>query len=918
MIRTRLSLVFLLLSILFQSFFSQNQTLKSWFDSPINGLYPGQVNSIVVEGNTAYLGGKFTQCGFSTGFGVAVDTGTADANHFFPKFYHSSGSGWVSCSVPDNNGGWYIGGTFNYVNGQLHKYVAHIRADKSVDPWNPSPNQYVTALYFTGSRLYVGGLFDTIANNARGCGAAFDTAGNLLQWNPQATGSSSFISAIQPVGGIVYIGGNFGGYGGQGFRMILGAVDSSVGTATSWVPNPTVFTGGSISNIVYANHRIYVCGGFAKLDTVTIYGVAKFDENGVLYRLWKPTSTFVGNSVNTICYYGGKLYVGGDFTAIGGQTRNRLAAIDTGTGLATSWNPAAPNDVVRSLAGSGSKLYVGGSFTSIGPKSISYLAAVDTETGSAYNWNPGLNERVFDLAVSGSTVYAGGYFRASGVTTRNRLAAIDLGTGRLKPWNPNANQEVFALATANGKIYAGGSFTQVGSTSASLVTLDTLNGAVVAGVNRAGYFLALAVTGNRLYAGTNNGMSVYNIISGQTLSFHPTFDYTVINTVYTAGSTVYAAGPFSMVNGQSRSNVAAFDTTTDLLTSWKDSLSSTCYAVASNGSNVYLGGSFGTINGHPSASIAEVDATSGNLLGGFTSYFTLLGSNPYYSGYKVSSIAANGNQLYVGGQFSPVGSVPGTNFLTTLDATTGAVSSFRSGIFESGAEVTSIVLLPQTVLLGGSFITMLGIPQQSFAVLTDTSINNISPLPVELTSFSASILGQSVQLQWQTATEVNNYGFGIERRSISSVSSLNGWQIIGFIPGSGTSNTTHRYSFSDILHQSDRVAYRLKQIDNSGLFKYSNSVELDLAIPSSFTLSQNYPNPFNPTTDLSFQLATPTHVSLKVYDVLGKEISNVVDEYRQAGVYHVLFDASRFASGIYFYTLQAGSFIQTRKMMLMK
>ena len=115
-----------------------------------------------------------------------------------------------------------------------------------------------------------------------------------------------------------------------------------------------------------------------------------------------------------------------------------------------------------------------------------------------------------------------------------------------------------------------------------------------------------------------------------------------------------------------------------------------------------------------------------------------------------------------------------------------------------------------------------------------------------------------------------------------------------------------------------KYSYRLKQIDNDGKFEYSKTLQVDFNSAKKFELIQNYPNPFNPITTISWQIQKDDFVSLKIYDVLGNEVYTVVDEYQQAGNYQRNFDASSFSSGLYFYTLQTGGFVETRKMILIK
>jgi hypothetical protein len=189
------------------------------------------------------------------------------------------------------------------------------------------------------------------------------------------------------------------------------------------------------------------------------------------------------------------------------------------------------------------------------------------------------------------------------------------------------------------------------------------------------------------------------------------------------------------------------------------------------------------------------------------------------------------------------------------------------------------------------------------------------PIPVELTSFAASVTDFEVKLNWITATELNNKGFEIER----TVNTAGTWQNIGFVEGHGSTTEMNTYSYSDKnIIESGVYFYRLKQLDYDGQFAYSNVVEVDVTKPLNFNLSQNYPNPFNPVTNIKYSIPSVSKVTLKVYDVLGNEVSTLVNEVKNAGSYDVQFDASSLSSGIYFYTIQADNFTSTKKLTLMK
>ncbi len=195
-------------------------------------------------------------------------------------------------------------------------------------------------------------------------------------------------------------------------------------------------------------------------------------------------------------------------------------------------------------------------------------------------------------------------------------------------------------------------------------------------------------------------------------------------------------------------------------------------------------------------------------------------------------------------------------------------------------------------------------------------------VPVEMTSFTAKTLSGKVVLNWSTATETNNKGFEIERRIING-DNEGTWSFIGFKQGKGTTTQPQEYSFTDDIQniQATAIAYRLKQDDFDGNSNYSDEVLVKDFIPVQYNLSQNFPNPFNPATVIDYALPQNSFVSLKVYNSLGQEISTLVNESKQAGTYHVNFNAAGLPSGVYYYILRAGNnneFVKTSKMVLLK
>jgi hypothetical protein len=201
-------------------------------------------------------------------------------------------------------------------------------------------------------------------------------------------------------------------------------------------------------------------------------------------------------------------------------------------------------------------------------------------------------------------------------------------------------------------------------------------------------------------------------------------------------------------------------------------------------------------------------------------------------------------------------------------------------------------------------------------------------LPVELSSFTASVEKKSVHLAWRTETEVDNYGFEILRRIYPAVGGTQDdeWDLLGFVEGHGNSNSPKDYSYLDKNpFGGSTFKYRLKQIDTDGKYKYSDEIEAEI-IPTEFALYQNYPNPFNPSTKIRYQLPMESKVIIKLYDILGSEVRTLLNKEMETGVYEVILNAAQLPSGTYFYRLEAGDpstgsgqgFAETKKMMLMK
>jgi len=279
----------------------------------------------------------------------------------------------------------------------------------------------------------------------------------------------------------------------------------------------------------------------------------------------------------------------------------------------------------------------------------------------------------------------------------------------------------------------------------------------------------------------------------------------------------------------------------------------------------------------------------------------LYGVNDSGSTWQASAYSSNSSGL-------PTGLTNGS----TAVAITKVNNAVYSGPITSDAAQMKLNVSTASNWSGSS--TRLAMPSGSWSIL-----------PVELVDFTARSTKEGVHLYWNTATELNNYGFEIERKKSDDVAAIgSNWKKIAFINGNGTSNSTKEYSYIDKRVMPGKYSYRLRQIDNDGSFTLSKVIELSLGTPIKYLLHQNYPNPFNPSTTIVYEVPNMEFVSLKVHDILGNEICTLVNEVKDAGAYTVVLNSQdskvshHMPSGIYYYTLRVGEYSDTKKMVLIK
>lgn len=308
--------------------------------------------------------------------------------------------------------------------------------------------------------------------------------------------------------------------------------------------------------------------------------------------------------------------------------------------------------------------------------------------------------------------------------------------------------------------------------------------------------------------------------------------------------------------------------------------------------------------------------------------------------YTPAGSGTNGFPIASGPGGDIVNVSPGFWTFTSSDSLTGGVYTMEcTGIFGTGGvnNLSSLSLLkrdnsssPWTWNAAGHLpatgtVNTPTVRFQGFTSFSDFAIGSAAdnPLPVELASFTSTVNARDVILNWSTTYENNNSGFDIERLDADNY--IGNWIKVISVPGSGTTSETKNYSFTDKKLNTGKYKYRLKQIDFNGNFEYFElDNEIEVGVPKEFKLSQNYPNPFNPVTKIDYDIPFESKVSLKIYDMLGREVANMVNnELQIAGYYTLQLNGANMGSGTYFFRIIAQGtngkeFVMTKKMMLIK
>ncbi|MBI5727071.1 MAG: T9SS type A sorting domain-containing protein [Ignavibacteriales bacterium] len=294
----------------------------------------------------------------------------------------------------------------------------------------------------------------------------------------------------------------------------------------------------------------------------------------------------------------------------------------------------------------------------------------------------------------------------------------------------------------------------------------------------------------------------------------------------------------------------------------------------------------------------------------FESNYTNIVATTYVVSASAGTVSTNGVNVFVSYDSDGKWTVKWLSGAKMSESTVSVTTNYTTGSVTSGAADETFT---GTSYKYCGWIWNHSTSASAYSYWDNLGFGMNGVLPVELSNFGSKIISGKVNLNWSTATEINNVGFNVQRSS----DKLN-WKNLGFVEGAGNSNSTRHYSFIDNNAQVGTYYYRLKQTDNDGSVKFYNAIEVKVNTPDNFSLNQNYPNPFNPGTTISYAVPMDTKVELNVYSLTGQLVKTLVNQVQTAGYYSVPFNAGDLSSGLYIYQLRAGGILQTRKMTLVK
>jgi hypothetical protein len=764
-------------------------------------------------------------------------------------------------------------------------------------------DRQVEAMLERDGILYLGGSF-TEVGPPTGCALSFDATTGAALGIPRVDG---IVRAVAPDGaGGWYVGGDFTRVGGLARSYVAHIGPDHAPSA--WDPGAS----GPVHALVVDGDRVLAAGKFTSIGGQPRNRIAALDAVSGAATAWNPDAN---GAVLALAVLGGTVYAGGSFTTIGGVPHENVVALDRVTGAPKPGWAFETDGAVRAIVADGDRVYIGGDFLSTATETHQHVAALDTTAGVPVpGWNAQANGSVHALALGAGVLYAGGTFGNVSGQARSRLVALDLATGAVTGWNPNAGATVFALLVSGATVYAGGDFGLIGGQPRRfLAALDATTGSASAWSPRPNHGVyAIAVAGSAVYAGgaftsaagqVRRGAAAIDLSTGHVTPWNPDVIGTV-NDIDIAGNVVYLAGGFLMVGGVPRNCLAAVDRTTGALSAWAPGPNANVFDVLVDGSLVYVAGLFTTIAGSPRGRLASVDVATG-----FASPW-----NPDANG-AVRAIAMDGGVLYASGDFTTIGGQP-RGGLAALNTTTGLATSW-----DANPSGSVLALLPHDGLIyaAGDFGAIGGETRFGLAAL--------DPATAEATPWNPDVNGLVEAIAVSGGTLYAGGAFptvgGIPHADLAAIDLASGAAIPWI---AGTDQRVLALAIAGDMVYAGGLFESVAGTMHSHLACVGPAQStVDVAPIAVFTgpnlrLSPN-PGTGGPTR-IEFELPSAARVRVAVFDVRGRLVARPMDADRPAGRQAVAWNGEgtggRVAPGIYFVRVEALDRVETSRLVRLR
>jgi hypothetical protein len=579
--------------------------------------------------------------------------------------------------------------------------------------WQPFGGQineiyrYKNTVYIAGAMRYIG------PNNRFGGVLSVDKEMEPTLFDAKLNGDVK--KAIPDQNGGWYIVGNFTSVSGVS-RSGIARLNSD-GTLHPW--NPVI--NGTVNDIVFHNHIIYLGGAFSQVNGSTRYNLCALDSLGILTN-WNPDANA---EVKVLKVYSGKILVGGNFTGVGGQTRGRLAELDLTNGNASTWNPSC-NNTVWAIETVGNKIYIGGSFTGVygGVGNRIRLACFDYTTKGLLSFNVTADGTVRSILFDNKHLYIGGNFNNINLSSKNYFAKLDTSgagsTAQLDIVSSQTNGVVNTISKVGAYIMVGGNLSK--SNQNGILTFDT-NGAYIPNltpkVNSTNEIFTIAASGNHVFVG-GDFYSIGGIISNSITVLDATTGKArtgAINTISANGSIsdievkdsiMYIGGFFDVkVNIATVSNIVAFNMNSETFVNPNIQVgNASVYAIKADGNKLYIGGQFTTVNTLARQGFASFNLTTGNV-----DPLTINTTG------TIREIEVSGDTIWLAGSFTNIAGTARNN-IAAINKSSGVLYSWNPNINNS---VNSIVVHSNLIYVGGAFTTVSGIARNRIAAIDRTT-----------------------------------------------------------------------------------------------------------------------------------------------------------------------------------------------------